>query len=273
VLLHGRFNTRDRWAKEQALQEAENIQLLVGTQAIEVSLDIDFDVIFSEPAPLDALIQRFGRVNRKRQKGLSDCFIFDEANGDDRFIYDSAVIGRTLGELRQVQAAGGTLEERKLESHLHAVYPSWEAKEKYDYDRHLFLMENNLKTILQPFSADPNREEDFYKKFDGVPVIPQVLEAEYQALITKFNFIEAEALTVSVRAWRFGAGLSDQTIERRFVAILANAADDEKSRTKEFSYYTIRRPYSVELGLQLADVATEEDDEAPVAYDASSAIL
>lgn len=266
VLLHGRFNTRDRWTKEQALQEAENIQLLVGTQAIEVSLDIDFDVIFSEPAPLDALIQRFGRVNRKRKKGLSDCFIFDEANTDDRFIYDSTVVERTLDELRQVQAADGVLEERKLEAHLQAVYPGWQAKEKDDYERHLFLMDNNLKTILQPFSADPNREEDFYKKFDGVPVVPQLLETEYQKLITEFNFIEAEALTVSIRAWRFGTGLQDQTIERRSVATAINA---DKGRLKEFTYYTIRRPYSTELGLQLADVVGSDEDEAPASYDAS----
>jgi CRISPR-associated endonuclease/helicase Cas3 len=49
---------------------------LIGTQAIEVSLDIDYDVIFSDPAPLDALIQRFGRVNRKRLKSPCPCLVF-----------------------------------------------------------------------------------------------------------------------------------------------------------------------------------------------------
>lgn len=44
--------------------------LLVGTQAIEVSLDIDFDGLYTELGLIDALLQRFGRVNRKRKKGI-----------------------------------------------------------------------------------------------------------------------------------------------------------------------------------------------------------
>ena len=38
----------------------------MSTQVVEVSLDISFDLMVTEAAPLDALIQRFGRVNRKR---------------------------------------------------------------------------------------------------------------------------------------------------------------------------------------------------------------
>ena len=64
-LLHSRFILRDR---ERIEKELEDANLLVGTQAVEVSLDIDFDCLFTEPAPIDALIQRFGRINRKGEK-------------------------------------------------------------------------------------------------------------------------------------------------------------------------------------------------------------
>ena len=63
ALLHGKYTLNDREKIEGTLGERK---LLVGTQTIEVSLDIDYDICFTEPAPIDALIQRFGRVNRRK---------------------------------------------------------------------------------------------------------------------------------------------------------------------------------------------------------------
>ena len=39
-------------------------KILVASQIVEASLDIDVDVLFTELAPIDALIQRMGRVAR-----------------------------------------------------------------------------------------------------------------------------------------------------------------------------------------------------------------
>ncbi len=63
-LFHGRFNMRDRRSKENALASKSLPKVLVATQVVEVSLDISFDVGFFEAAPIDALAQRMGRVNR-----------------------------------------------------------------------------------------------------------------------------------------------------------------------------------------------------------------
>jgi CRISPR-associated endonuclease/helicase Cas3 len=64
VLLHSQFNQEDRNAIESSLQRKQLPKVLVATQVVEVSLDIDFDRGFFEPAPIDALVQRMGRVNR-----------------------------------------------------------------------------------------------------------------------------------------------------------------------------------------------------------------
>ncbi len=81
LLIHSRFTKGDRDEKERLLMGLDEggketgdfntsteACIVVSTQVVEVSLDISFDVMVTEAAPLDALIQRFGRVNRKRTK-------------------------------------------------------------------------------------------------------------------------------------------------------------------------------------------------------------
>lgn len=81
MLIHSRFKRKDRKEKEKDLIGLDNMGnptfqfntspkacIVVATQVVEVSLDISFDLMITECAPLDSLIQRFGRVNRKRNQ-------------------------------------------------------------------------------------------------------------------------------------------------------------------------------------------------------------
>ncbi|MBR8742491.1 CRISPR-associated helicase Cas3', partial [Nocardiopsis sp. MG754419] len=71
LLLHSRFKTGDRSRIEKAIQDRFGTRitprqpgLLVATQVVEVSLNVDFDILHTSAAPLEALLQRFGRINR-----------------------------------------------------------------------------------------------------------------------------------------------------------------------------------------------------------------
>ena len=64
-LLHSRFILRDRMRKEEEVRRAEPGTIFIATQVVEVSLDISYDVLITELAPVDALVQRMGRVNRQ----------------------------------------------------------------------------------------------------------------------------------------------------------------------------------------------------------------
>ena len=70
-LLHARFALGDRLRHEEAVLDRFGRsgddragQVLVATQVVEASLDLDFDVMVSDLAPIGALIQRAGRLWR-----------------------------------------------------------------------------------------------------------------------------------------------------------------------------------------------------------------
>jgi len=87
LLLHSRFKRGDRNEKERELlglddqgnslkkyNTSNQACIVVSTQVVEVSIDISFDILVTETAPLDSMIQRFGRVNRKRNEQTIDQF-------------------------------------------------------------------------------------------------------------------------------------------------------------------------------------------------------
>lgn len=80
MLVHSRFIALDRVAQEKILVEklgkAANREsgrpyrfIVVGTQVIEQSLDIDFDLMITDHAPVDLILQRVGRLHRHNRNG------------------------------------------------------------------------------------------------------------------------------------------------------------------------------------------------------------
>jgi len=73
LLFHSRFAMVDRQRIEtrtldlfdkNSTAEKRQGQILIATQVVEQSLDLDFDVMISDLAPIDLLIQRAGRMHR-----------------------------------------------------------------------------------------------------------------------------------------------------------------------------------------------------------------
>jgi len=252
VLLHSAFNGVDRNKKEAELM-SEEVKLLVGTQAIEVSLDIDYNVIFTEPAPLDALLQRFGRVNRHQINGKyrppCDCIVFSERNDVDKYIYkNEEVVNRTLNALREIESKNsGIIAENKLQYYIDQVYNKWIEEDKEEFDRVYNHLKAGVWENLAPFIYDSHREEEFEQQFDGVKVLPAILKNDYQQLLEANQFIKAESLKVSVSKQRFVSLKSKDGIHHDVTAFQLL----QKEEIKEQPYYIINRKYDSELGLQL----------------------
>ena len=82
ILIHSRFTLRDRLEKEGRVVEkcGKSAKItgglvVIGTQVLEQSLDIDFDRMYSDLAPADALIQRIGRDQRFNRSKIPCEFI------------------------------------------------------------------------------------------------------------------------------------------------------------------------------------------------------
>ncbi|MCL4298321.1 MAG: CRISPR-associated helicase Cas3' [Anaerolineae bacterium] len=71
LILHARFPLADRQHLEELIRQEygpggnrPSRSIVVGTQVLEQSLDLDFDLMVSDLAPVDLLLQRMGRVHR-----------------------------------------------------------------------------------------------------------------------------------------------------------------------------------------------------------------
>ena len=87
-LFHARFTLSDRLAKEDAVIEAfgnksnagnREGRILIATQVVEMSLDLDFDALLTDLSPIDSIIQRAGRLHRHAR----------DAAGNPLFVYQA----------------------------------------------------------------------------------------------------------------------------------------------------------------------------------------
>ncbi|MCI0575423.1 MAG: CRISPR-associated helicase Cas3' [Chloroflexi bacterium] len=209
-LLHGRFNLRDRLEKEKLVQNCTGSRsdnrrsiVLVATQVVEVSLDIDLETIYTDPAPLEALVQRFGRINRRRaMKDEAGNPMFAPVHvftlpDDGQKIYDPRLIAGTLVVLQREN--GKPVDESAVGAWLDEIYAGEvETAWRDEFTKYAEEFEQGVLGQLRPFQSDPALEDLFYEAFESVDVLPISLENNY-CDAREDNFIAAKELLVSIR--------------------------------------------------------------------------
>lgn len=238
TLLHSRFNGRDRSHIEQkitARKSKEEIAelkkriasgqgkppILVATQAVEVSLDIDYERGYSEPAPADALGQRLGRINRSGSRPPAEVVIFDTPSAG--FLYDETLTNTTVEELRKIDL----LTERQLTHIVDVVYGNgYPDKAQQEFEKGLNnpnILHFAEKIVAGTYCA---WTDVLFDETDGqVEVIPSSLLEEFSELRKKRKHIQANRLLVSIRvgqmykAKKMGALFFDSKL-REFITTL-----------------------------------------------------
>lgn len=237
-LLHGRFCPRDRFAKEQKLlataatgQQKADPYVLVATQVVEVSLDVDFDVLYSDPAPLEALLQRFGRINRGCNHPERDVIVMTGIP-EGSPVYDRLLVDQALTVLQKID--GCLIDEAAIQELLDFVYSNdiglwWEKTVR----KSLQDFQNRVLSVLFPFETDDCIERVFVELFNGEEVLPKGLLPDYETLLETVPLLSAELL-VPVTAGQFNHLYRQKKIQKHKKNIWVADVD-----------------YNAQLGLQL----------------------
>lgn len=252
LLLHSRFTARDRQVREAQILErtgagaARQALALVATQVVEVSLNLDVDTIYTDPAPLEALVQRFGRVNRAGSKGIVPVHVFRSPQ-DGQGIYLPGLVARTLSKLEEYQSQ--VIDEVALQHWLDAIYEDPELADPWQrsYGEQFELASWLLKQ-LRPFQAHAHGEEAFAQLFDGMEVLPGRLEQDYRDLLEAGELLEATQLCVPLSYRTYQALVQRHQV--RHLPLRARARSGS-------SIPMVEAPYDPERGLVLPQDAID----------------
>lgn len=158
LLFHARYPADERQQREQAVlarfgREAQRpaCALLIATQVVEQSLDIDFDFMLSDLAPVDLLLQRAGRLHRHTRPR-------PVAHAQPRL----TVAGLQPGKLPELKAtAWGFVYDA------YVLFRTWSIASKEP----LWQLPTDIDRLVQAvYDSEPLQEEDrleFIKTLDG----------------------------------------------------------------------------------------------------------
>jgi len=203
VCYHSKFINKDKFEKERIISEHEQSNspaLLITTQVAEVSLDIDYDILFTENAPIDALIQRAGRVNRKRKKKNTKIVVCKHREVSEKFVYKvPKILSNTFEELRKRN--GQRISEQELNTIIDKVYENVDIENQEDFKKGLKIYtEVQNERLHQIFDNNANNDEIYTREgMDSVDIIPWQFmeELEYASPLEKHKYL------VSVRKWQY----------------------------------------------------------------------
>ncbi len=205
LLLHSRFTHGDRENKERALLERmTDYDFVVATQVVEVSLDVSFSTILTEPAPLDALIQRFGRVNRHgwKEGRIEDVYVLTRGSEADRKVYrEYSVVEESIKLLRELD--GKELKESLIPELVSKAYSKISEK-LIEGVQHYRELATDVFNNVKPLRKGEN-EKKFYEMFNGLEAVPGIYSGRVSELLDKGLTMETHRYFVPVPLWLYWA--------------------------------------------------------------------
>jgi CRISPR-associated endonuclease/helicase Cas3 len=186
-LLHSHFTKTDRAIKEKHIlemgkKESSESGIWISTQIVEASLDIDFDLLFTELSDINGLFQRMGRCYRKRElMNLQyNCFVFiggkKRCSGVGVFI-DEKIHGLSKEALSRID---GVIRERQKVDMVESLYTKEKLPEYYA------VIKENIQYV-KSYEAYELDRKDVIKKFRDIDTVSVIPRSVYEENKTKIN--------------------------------------------------------------------------------------
>jgi len=169
-LLHSLFIQRDRFEKEDRIKNYDQNGIWITTQIVEASLDIDYDVLFTELSTLDSLFQRMGRCYRRRKYALEEpnVFIYHNNSSGIGSVYDKDIFQISLNKIREYN--GCLLDEKQKVDMVDEIY----SKEVLKGTNYLREFDEAIKFLdcIFDYDLDKRDAQKQLREIVNVKVIP-----------------------------------------------------------------------------------------------------
>lgn len=185
-LLHSRYIRQHRNQLEEKIQEFSNdkeaVGIWVSTQIVEASLDIDFDILYTEMCTCDSLLQRMGRCNRagRYEPKESNVIIFKNENGvGEKSVYSTEMYSRSFEFLEKYQ--GHIFTEEQKNKYISEVYDAEQIRDTNYYkkiEEYLNFFEN-----IKPLDYDKKESDEKFRDINSLMVVPESIYKESEDVI------------------------------------------------------------------------------------------
>lgn len=218
--VHSRMKADDRRRVEEELMQAlspdrqtRSAGITVTTQVVEVSLDISADILHTQVAPLEALLQRFGRLNRRgnHTQRRAQAHVYLEGNNSrakrpylekNEQHPKNILLSRIESLLRE--QSGQSVNDQVAQKWIDAAYAKSLDQEldgiRWEAEREKAEALQKLRIPKALMSADGGLEK-LIEDFDGAQILHQDDLETYQELIQERNWLEAKKLLIPVGKW------------------------------------------------------------------------
>ncbi|MFN8673040.1 MAG: CRISPR-associated helicase Cas3' [Candidatus Sericytochromatia bacterium] len=261
-MIHSYFIQKDRNEKEQEILSdyKKDVPVIwISTQIVEASVDIDYDILFTELSSIDSLIQRMGRIFRGSDREINEAF---EANiiiatekpsgvsENTKSVYDKWIVDNTKIAIQNYN--NRIISEEEKQDLMNIIFKNIKTEKNnfYEkYDSYKLLLKNGFE------ARSKDNAQKLFRDITNITIIPKSIYQDNKNIIDdsilklKNKNIERQERVKNIKI------LNDFTVSLPFYFINSSL---EKLDSK-LGFCTMEIPYTKELGIDKHKKSNDND--------------